>query len=206
MIDPNKKAKAQRLARLQIVAKLHLRGHSLRSIRAEVMRRLSLPTYSLDTVRKDVLTLQEEWRSERLTDYDQAVSLELARIDTAVSELWAQWELSKTDHERAVTKRRAHLKDNGSSAATPSPDSIEETREAIRGLGNVAYMAEIRQQLIERRKILGLYSPEKREITADLTVQEKLPCEMTAEEIDAELRKLNSIAEDAASEGKTLTQ
>ena len=45
-----------------------------------------------------------------------------------------------------------------------------ETRESnVQGLGNVAYISEIRQQLQERRKLLGLYAPEKKEVSGELS-------------------------------------
>ena len=45
----------------------------------------------------------------------------------------------------------------------------EKSKEEERGgLGDPRYIAEIRQQLTERRKLLGLYAPEKKEITGDL--------------------------------------
>ena len=54
----------------------------------------------------------------------------------------------------------------------------------------MAYISEIRAQLTERRKLLGLYSPEKRAITEEVTITQKLPCEMSVEEIEAEIKAL----------------
>lgn len=63
------------------------------------------------------------------------------------------------------------------------------------GLGNPNYIAEIRQQLAERRKLLGLYAPEKREVKNDVLVL-RSPCDMTAEEIEAEIKSLKLNEED----------
>ena len=41
----------------------------------------------------------------------------------------------------------------------------ENLTENVVGLGNPAYIAEIRQQLAERRKLLGLYAATKTEVT-----------------------------------------
>ena len=68
-------------ARLEIVARLYKRGYSVRQIRQEVMTRLTLPSYSLGTVHKDISTLLEEWRDNRLGDMNDALQLELERID-----------------------------------------------------------------------------------------------------------------------------
>lgn len=188
-LNPQKKAQAMRLARLQIASKLYLRGYSFRAIREEVMRRLDLKTYSLDTVKKDIDLLLKEWREERIDDMDASISLELARIDAIIVELWAQWEKSKQDTEKTATKKKGAAKRNDGITGIET-QAIEETRASVLGLGNVAYISEIRAQLTERRKLLGLYSPEKRAITEEVTITQKLPCEMSVEEIEAEIKAL----------------
>ena len=188
-LNPKKKAQAMRLARLQIASKLYLRGYSFRAIREEVMRRLDLKTYSLDTVKKDIDILLKEWREERIDDMDASISLELARIDAIIVELWAQWEKSKQDTEKTATKKKGAAKRNDGITGIET-QAIEETRASVLGLGNVAYISEIRAQLTERRKLLGLYSPEKRAITEEVTITQKLPCEMSVEEIEAEIKAL----------------
>ena len=93
-------------ARLEIVAQMYKRGSTIRAIRAEVMRRLDLKTYSTQTVHKDVQTLLKEWRESRLGNMDDALQLELARIDDTVRELWEQWEKSKEDYTKTQRKRK----------------------------------------------------------------------------------------------------
>lgn len=198
-LNPQKKAQAMRLARLQIASKLYLRGHSFRAIREEVMRRLDLKTYSLDTVKKDIDLLLKEWREERIDDMDASISLELARIDAIIVELWAQWEKSKQDTEKTATKKKGAAKRNDGITGIET-QAIEETRASVLGLGNVAYISEIRAQLTERRKLLGLYSPEKRTITEEVTITQKLPCEMSVEEIEAEIKALK------ITDGTTVTE
>ena len=181
-------------ARLEIVAQLYKRGYSIRAIRAEVMRRLDLATYSTQTVHKDVQTLLKEWRESRLEDMDDALQLELTRIDDTVQELWEQWEKSKEDYTRTQRKRkgapaRSGNQDNNSSDGGIRTFSVEEKTQQVIMLGNPAYIAEIRQQLAERRKLLGLYAPEKRNITEEVTVH-RSPCDMSVEEIEAEIKAL----------------
>lgn len=160
-------------ARLEIVAQLYKRGYSIRAIRAEVMRRLDLATYSTQTVHKDVQTLLKEWRESRLEDMDDALQLELTRIDDTVQELWEQWEKSKEDYTRTQRKRkgapaRSGNQDNSSDGGIRT-FSVEEKTQQVIMLGNPAYIAEIRQQLAERRKLLGLYAPEKRDIQGGMS-------------------------------------
>ena len=96
----------QKEARLEIVAQLYKRGYSVRHIRSEVMRRLDLATYSVSTVQNDIKTLLDEWRENRLEDMDDALQLELTRIDDTVRELWEQWEKSKEDYISTQRKRK----------------------------------------------------------------------------------------------------
>lgn len=182
-------------ARLEIVAQMYKRGSTIRAIRAEVMRRLDLKTYSTQTVHKDVQTLLKEWRESRLGNMDDALQLELARIDDTVRELWEQWEKSKEDYTKTQRKRKGAPARNGNQDNNNGDDgdirtfSVEEQIEQVVRLGNPTYIAEIRQQLAERRKLLGLYAPEKRDIKGEVSVS-RPPSEMTVEEIEKELETL----------------
>lgn len=178
-----KKRNQMKLARLEIVAKLYKRGFSVRKIQAEVMRRLDLPTYSLNTVQKDIRSLLDEWRENRIEDMDDALQLELSRIDDTVQELWEQWEKSKEDYTRTQMKRKGAPRrqenqggQNGQSnrgqengQETIRTLLVEERTQNVVGLGNPAYISEIRQQLAERRKLLGLYAPEKRDVQGTMS-------------------------------------
>ena len=166
----NQKRNQVKLARLEIVAKLYKRGYSIRKIRDEVMRRLDLPTYSLQTVHKDVRTLLDEWRESRLDDLDDALELELQRIDDTVRELWKQWEKSKTDYSKTESKQKgspSRDKDTGQTTIRTFQTERKETE--VVSLGNPAYISEIRQQLAERRKLLGLYAPEKKDVQGGIS-------------------------------------
>ena len=166
----NKKRNQVKLARLEIVAQLYKRGYSVRKIRDEVMRRLDLPTYSLQTVHKDVRTLLDEWRESRLDDLDDALELELQRIDDTVRELWEQWEKSKTDYSKTESKQKgspSRDKDTGQTTIRTFQTERKETE--VVSLGNPAYISEIRQQLAERRKLLGLYAPEKKDVQGTMS-------------------------------------
>lgn len=159
-----------REARLEVVAELYKRGYAFRKIRTETMARMNLPTYSLKTVKSDVDLLLKEWRESRLSDMDAALTLELARIDETVQELWAQWERSKVDYQKMVEKRKgAPVRNENNTGEGIRTYNIERTETAIVMLGDVSYISEIRAQLAERRKLLGLYAPEKKDISGDLS-------------------------------------
>lgn len=164
-----------KVARLEIVSQLYKRGYSVRAIRAEVMRRLDLKTYSTGTVHGDIKTLLAEWRESRLEDMDDALQLELTRIDDTVRELWEQWEKSKEDYTKTQRKRKGAPARNGNQDNNSGSEggirtfSVEEKTQEVIGLGNPAYISEIRQQLAERRKLLGLYAPEKKDIQGGMS-------------------------------------
>lgn len=184
------------LARLEIVSQLYLRGNSIRKIRAEVMRRLDLKTYSVDTVHKDIKRLLAEWHESRLENIDDSIQLELTRIDETVCELWEQWEKSKQDYTKTSRKRKGapvrnnQQGDNGQQQQGNNIRTIwtEENSTEVQGLGDPSYIAEIRQQLAERRKLLGLYSAEKREI-------KNIGQDINREELEAELRRLRLLTD-----------
>ena len=172
MTKPYRAQKQMRLARLEIVAALYKRGHSYRQIQEEVKKRLDLPAYSLKTVHDDIHTLLDEWREYRIDDMDSALQLELVRIDDTVRELWSQWEKSKEDYYRTTNTRRGAPSKNKDKKQGDNPIEtygVEEQRTNVVGLGNPAYIAEIRQQLAERRKLLGLYAPEKKDISGGVS-------------------------------------
>ena len=159
-----------KLARLEIVAQLFKRGYSRRKIREEVKNRLDLKSYSLGTVQSDVQTLLAEWREDRIENTDDLVQLELERIDDAVRELWEQWEKSKTDYNKTQRKQKGSpARDNETGQTSIRTYQTERTETEVIMLGDPSYIAEIRKQLEERRKLLGLYAPEKKDINGNVS-------------------------------------
>ena len=169
----NQKQRQKRLARLEIVAELYKKGYSVRKICQEVQSRLQLPKLpSPNLIQQDKKLLLNEWREYRLDNIDQLVTLELARIDDCIMELWEAWEKSKEDYTEGWHKQKAipvakKQNENGEGEQQGGSKVIyaEQQQAKKRGCGNVAYIAEIRQQLAERRKLLGIYAPERSELT-----------------------------------------
>ncbi|MDR3245007.1 MAG: hypothetical protein LBT50_01080 [Prevotellaceae bacterium] len=183
MSEPQAKRRKQlNIARSEIVAELYKKGWSYRQIQTEVIRRLGLKSYSKSVIHSDVQKLLAEWRENRIENIDNAIQLELERIDDTIRELWAQWEKSKEDYKKTSNKRKGKPASDKPASDKPAPDKpaperpvaadikirtieteMQETE--MRCLGDVSYIAEIRAQLIERRKLLGLYAPEKKDVT-----------------------------------------
>lgn len=165
-----KKRQQVKLARLEIVSGLFKKGYSRRKIREEVMKRLNIETYSLQTVQKDIQTLLDEWREARLEDTDELVTLELARIDDTCRELWEQWEKSKENYTKQTRKQKGSPSRDAETGQTSIKTyQTERTDTEVIMLGDPTYIAEIRKQLEERRKLLGLYAPEKTEVSGGLS-------------------------------------
>lgn len=148
-----------------IVAELYKRGYTIRKIAEDVRRRMGT-TCSTRTIWNDIQDLLKEWRDTRIEDVDLRMQLELERIDDCVRELWEQWEKSKEDWVREYNKRVGipMPKDGAPSGGEQTEIQTikrENTTENMVGLGNVAYIAEIRNQLAERRKLLGLYAKDE---------------------------------------------
>ena len=160
----------KKIARLEIVATLYKRGYSIRKIQSEVMARLDLKTYSVATVHSDIKSLLEEWRENRIEDMDAALQLELERIDDTVRELWEQWEKSKTDYTKTARKQKGSpTRDKQTGQTSIRTYQTERTDTEVIRLGDPSYISEIRMQLAERRKLLGLYAPEKKDIQGGMS-------------------------------------
>lgn len=165
-----KKRNQIKQARLEIAAGMYKRGYSLRKIQSEVIKRLELPSYSLATVHKDIQTLLDEWRENRIEDMDAALTLELERIDETCRELWEQWEKSKQDFTRQTRKQKGSPNRDAQTGQTSIRTyQTERTETDVQGLGDPSYISEIRKQLEERRKLLGLYAPEKKDINGNVS-------------------------------------
>lgn len=158
-------------ARLNIVSEYYKKGYSLRKIADKVMQELGLEKApSPNTIKKDIATLTKEWLDNRLKDRDEQVQLELERIDDCLCELWEAWYKSKEDYTQTKAKQKHKMlqgakQDDNQSNGKPALMQTEQQRNEIRKYGDVSYITEIRQQLVERRKLLGLYQPEKQEVT-----------------------------------------
>jgi|SRR5215217_420219 len=170
-----KQAKQYEQQRLPIIAELHRKGYSMRRMAEEISKRLGFANpISLQTVHKDVNTLLKEWREARVSETEQLMEDTLSHIDYAIEELYEQWQKSKTDYKATSVKKKAEVTKPGrrkldqddAPKAELTPSSIEDTTTNELMLGDPRYIAEIRNQLAEKRKLLGLYAPEKKDVTS----------------------------------------
>ena len=150
--------------RQNIVSDLYKQGYNYREIREEVMKRLDIPRYSLQTVHADVQSILSEWRQMRNLNIEELQQLELQRIDTIIKEASEAWEKSKTDYDKKRSKQygRPTGDSGGDGEGGIETVGVEQSREEMVMCGDVRYLDMIHKVSMERRKILGLYAPEKR--------------------------------------------
>ena len=169
-------------ARLLIVSELYLKGWSLQRIADEVTQRLQLPKkVSKGTIQKDKELLLQQWREDNGHNTGEWVQLEVERVNMLLTELFEAWERSKTDYERVrASQVRSQLDEGKPAPATQQASPNEQphakgknpmritsmqTRDTVINYGNVGYISEIRKLLEYRAKLLGLYAPDRKELT-----------------------------------------
>lgn len=164
-----------KLLRMDILSTLYKRGYSYREMRVEVMNRLDLQSYSLETLKKDIDSLLEEWRETRIEDLDLALQLELERIDALVKEAWEAWEKSKESYKKVKAAQEGvpGTQDGEGDGGQNTPEIItvkmKQSSEDVVSCGDPRYLEVINRLLMERRKLLGLYSPEKMDVNGDMS-------------------------------------
>lgn len=148
----------EKAAVANFVAQKQLMGHSNKRIAEEIKEAYGLDwTYNKVAVVKDLN--HRLWRSEIAHTMNEQIAKEVATIDFQLAELWDAWEKSK---------KIKHVKTHtavGSGVIVPEQDYKlkEETVDAEETAGDTKIMAQIIELGKERRKLLGLYAPEKKE-------------------------------------------
>ena len=79
-------------------------------------------------------------------------------------------EKSKTDYTKTARKQKGSpTRDNQTGQTSIRTYQTERTDTDVICLGDPSYISEIRMQLAERRKLLGLYAPEKKDIQGGMS-------------------------------------
>lgn len=167
--------RGMQIVREEIASELYKRGYTYRDIRREVMARLNLQTYSLDTVHRDINRMLAKAAARADYNMDKMLQLELARIDDMMREAWAAWEKSKEDYldTQQIMRGTPKASDKGEESGVDTT-SMEQRRKEIRSCGDPRYLELINKLLIERRKLLGLYAPEKKELSGSVSFTDLL--------------------------------
>lgn len=161
MATNNAKSNRKREARLLIIARMMSRGAAVVDMQQEIKKELQQEICSR-TIYKDMKLLKKRWQEEEHENLTTYVKQELKRIDEIIWELWKKWEQSCKDYERTITRQYGEPNAKGDIETT----RVERVTEEVKGVGNVNIISEIRHNLIERRKLLGLY--QQNDYTADV--------------------------------------
>lgn len=157
--------------RRTLIAQLLKRGYTCREMAEEIKARLDLKTCCPATVAADIKFLLEEWRQTSLLSTAEYVQLELQRIDDIIKEAWEAWDKSKTTYERKkATQHGVPTNPNGGGNSDDNSitmTGIAQSSELVSPSGDPRYLDIIHKATIERRKLLGLYAPEKKDVTSN---------------------------------------
>jgi len=130
------------------ITRLYLKGHTQQEIADELK-------LSRQQIGFDLKTIQKRWRESTTINIDEAKERELSRIDELERTYWEAWE--KSCGQRTKTSKEATGGENGRSRASVQTEEM---------LGNPAYLSGVMSCIQERSKILGIYAPEKKDVTA----------------------------------------
>jgi len=145
------RSKAQKESDLIKISELYLKGYSQREIASRVGVSVALVNLELKTVR-------ELWKQSAIRNFDEAKAQELAKIDALEKTYWDAWVKSGGVH-KSSTKEKAET-DKG----TFKKISIKTEKLT----GTPAYLAGVERCIEQRCKLLGLYLPQKVEVTGNM--------------------------------------
>jgi len=148
--------------RRTLVEQFYLKGASQREI-VHRIRRLDfdgLRHVSQQTVCRDILAIREEWKEQRILDFDFEQERNLRGYDQLADEAWRAWEVSKG--VRKVSTREV-VKD---AAGKPSKEKTTNREEPLPG--DSRFLDVVRDCLKGREAVLGLHAPK----TKNLRIEE----------------------------------
>lgn len=158
-IQAQRKASKLRIAqRRRDVAELYVKNVS----QWDIAKKLGT---TQSTVSKDIKIIHKYWLESTIVDFNKVKVIELRKIDKIERENWEQWELSKQDYVKKITKSRA--RDLQAQGGTVTPDEIETTTQTIIGKGDTKYMDMIKWCIIQREKIIGYGAATKVDLTTN---------------------------------------
>lgn len=144
----NQRTEGQKEYDRNIITNLYLKGKSVRYIADYITERTDR-TITYQTVHNDIKKIFDEWREERADLITNQITIELAKIDRLEQEANEMWEKSKEDYIQKGKKKKG--KDG-------KVNYIEVTEDEKRGVGNPKYLDIIEKCIMDRCRLLELYS------------------------------------------------
>lgn len=142
-----KRTRPQREGDFPFIARLYVRGLSMRDIAAALSKERSY-TLSHVTISKDIKQILVNWRESILDDVNEMRAAELVRINEIEKEAWDAWERSKEDAKKNVKEY--------------VQGSCDVEKRTVEGqIGDSRFLATIQWCIDRRCKLFGLDSPAK---------------------------------------------
>jgi hypothetical protein len=140
---------AEVLSRRSKVAELLLRGVSNQ---LAICAKLGLERSSRSMIYRDIQAIKAEWKQSAVRDFDEAVGIELAKLDALEREYWQGWERSQREWQGTRTTKTEV--DDGKSAKQA------EVRKEQRD-GSQAFLDGVMKCITRRCELLGLDAPKR---------------------------------------------
>lgn len=152
------------LSRRSKITELLLKGICNRN---EILQRLGMEHSQRGSIHRDIVAIKKEWRESAIRNFDESVSIELAKLDRLEREHWESWERSKSEKQSTRSARRNRLGVNGTSGGN---DEFAEVKKEHRD-GNPAFLDGVMKCIAKRCELLGLDQPKKVDatITGEIT-------------------------------------
>ena len=102
--------------------------------------------------------LHKMWRCEIAHTMNDQIAREVATLDTQIKETWEAWEFSK----RGISQKTTRKEDSDSEAPEMKYKVEEVVTQENTTAGDVKFLQHLNELGKEKRKLLGLYAPEKK--------------------------------------------
>ena len=139
------------------VSDLLAKGFNNQQIIETVKKKYNLE-WKMVHVNKVKALLHKMWRCEIAHTMNDQIAREVATIDTQIKEAWEAWEFSK----KGIKHTRKRDAKQGSPAKEMTFDITEVITDEDTTAGDVKFLQHINDLGKEKRKLLGLYAPEKK--------------------------------------------
>lgn len=103
--------------------------------------------------------LHKMWRCEIAHSMNDQIAREVATLNTQIKEAWEAWEFSK----RGIKHTKTRTEDSNSECDENQYNVTEIVNEETTTAGDVKFLQHINDLGKEKRKLLGLYAPEKKD-------------------------------------------
>lgn len=149
-----KRSKAEREHDLVVTAKLYLQGKNHWEIQ-DAINESHEYHLSRNQITYDIKDLHNRWRESALVSFDEAMAMELAKIDVLEQEYWQAWQRSVGTH-REVTKSTEQS--GGDKEPWKKSKAVIREKELA---GDPRFLEGVRWCIQKRMDIFGLEAPKK---------------------------------------------